>query len=250
MSKEKVITAWKAKKQAGTTVQFHKHNCYELVYYVYGSGKTTINENTFEFLNNSFAIIKAGSIHNEIHYETGKVICIGFYCNDIDIEEKVYTDKDNTIFKIVNDILNEIKHQLSNYEDMLLLKVKELQIELKRVGTSPKQAVKSLQFALNYLCENYSLKVNFKNMALMCGYSYDYFHHLFKEVTGCSPQQYLIKKRLSVAQELLTDSSQNCTEIAYNCGFSNSAQFSSLFKKEYGITPKAYQQKNHFPIKY
>lgn len=240
-----VITAWKAKKTAGTVIQFHKHSCYELVYYIYGSGKTTINQFSFEFNNNQFAFIKPNTLHNENHLESGILICIGFNCDDMDmdIDEKVYNDRDNTIFKIVSDILNESKEQDADYEDMLSLKVGELAIELRRMRDAPRQTVKSLQFAKNYICENSSLKINFQNMASLCGYSYDYFHHLFKEVTGYSPQQYLIMQRLRTSKEMLMNSRQNCTEIAYHCGFSNSAQFSSLFKKEFGITPKSYQLK-------
>ena len=72
--------------------------------------------------------------------------------------------------------------------------------------------------------------------------SYDYFQHRFKEIVGESPQQFLVRKRVEAAEGLLADGTLSCTEIAYQCGFSNSAQFSAIFKREKGITPRQYQQ--------
>jgi len=74
--------------------------------------------------------------------------------------------------------------------------------------------------------------------------SYDYFQHKFKAITGCSPQQFLIKQRLKASKKLLKEGELNCTEIAFRCGFSTSAQYSALFKKEYGSSPLQYQKEN------
>ena len=74
-------------------------------------------------------------------------------------------------------------------------------------------------------------------------FSYDYFQHRFKEITGYSPQQFLIHRRIEAAQTMLTDNSGNCTEIAQRCGFSNSAQFSALFKRETGYSPQQWRKK-------
>ena len=75
--------------------------------------------------------------------------------------------------------------------------------------------------------------------------SYDYFQHKFKELTGFSPQQFLLNQRLLAAKELLQNSRLSCTEIAYRCGFSTSAQFSMLFKTHLGMSPLAFRNSLH-----
>ena len=89
---------------------------------------------------------------------------------------------------------------------------------------------------------NYREKIVFSKLAENVNLSYDYFQHKFKKLTGCSPQAYLVKIRLEEAEKLLRINEYNCTEIAYKCGFSNSAQFSKLFKEHYSVTPREYRK--------
>ncbi|MBO4976774.1 MAG: AraC family transcriptional regulator [Lachnospiraceae bacterium] len=43
-------------------------------------------------------------------------------------------------------------------------------------------------------------------------------------------------------EQMLLNKTLSCTEIAYRCGFSNSAQFSAMFKREKGISPYQYRK--------
>ena len=95
---------------------------------------------------------------------------------------------------------------------------------------------------INYISENYYNKIQFKNLAKQLNFSYDYFQHRFKQLTGFSPQQFLIEKRINAAENMLKENDLNCTEISYRCGFSNSAQFSAIFKQKKGITPLQYRK--------
>ena len=45
-----------------------------------------------------------------------------------------------------------------------------------------------------------------------------------------------------VETELFWLGQGGCTEIAYRCGFSNSAQFSAIFKREKGLSPQQYRK--------
>jgi len=244
MLNTKLVTIWKVEKPVHNIIADHAHNYYELVYYIYGSGSTQIGENTYEIHNNTFAIIKPDTSHNETHIESGALICMGFECYNVDIKETFYSDNNKFFYELLRRILNESKEHLENHEAMLSLKIEELLIEVGRFNKCPQRNSESLQYTINYIHENYHEKIDLQRLSGECGYSYDCYRRLFKKVTGQSPQQYLLLQRLSAAKEMLIYSEQNCTEIAYSCGFSNSAQFSSLFKKEYGCPPKAFQQKN------
>ena len=82
-----------------------------------------------------------------------------------------------------------------------------------------------------------------QEMADEVSYSYDHFRHIFKSLTGKSPTDYLISKRVEYACELLSQEDLSCTEIAGICGFASSAQFSAVFKKKLGFSPKSYRNK-------
>jgi len=86
-----------------------------------------------------------------------------------------------------------------------------------------------------------SKKDNVKKYAEQLNISYDYFRHKFKEMTGLSPQEYITNKKLESAAIMLSSTFFSCSEIAEKCGFSNSAQFSKMFKEKYNMSPKQYR---------
>lgn len=70
--------------------------------------------------------------------------------------------------------------------------------------------------------------------------------HLYKKllsITGKSPIEFIRTIRLKRAAQLLRESQQNVSEIAYQVGFNNPKYFSKYFKEEFGVLPSAYQNK-------
>jgi AraC-type DNA-binding domain-containing proteins len=63
----------------------------------------------------------------------------------------------------------------------------------------------------------------------------------FTRTYGVSPKQYQLNKRLNEAKALLRESTWSLTDIAYECGFYDAAQFSRLFKTACDITPSTYR---------
>ena len=64
---------------------------------------------------------------------------------------------------------------------------------------------------------------------------------VFRKVTGYSPIDYLLHVRLSKAAEMLLKTAAPISEIAQECGFSDSNYFSRQFKKRYNLSPRAYR---------
>ena len=67
--------------------------------------------------------------------------------------------------------------------------------------------------------------------------------HLFRRVTGYAVMEYLTMCRLSLARRLLAESELSVTDIVYRTGFSDSSNFSRLFKREMNMSPVAYRRK-------
>ena len=68
-------------------------------------------------------------------------------------------------------------------------------------------------------------------------------HRKIVSLTGESPGDLIRRIRLTKAAHLIEQKFGNISEIAIEVGFSNPAQFSQSFQKQFGVTPSAYQQK-------
>lgn len=68
------------------------------------------------------------------------------------------------------------------------------------------------------------------------------FARAFKATVGTAPHQYLIKRRIARAQDLLVDTREPLAEVAYSCGFASQAHMTNVFSKRLGITPGKYRQ--------
>lgn len=92
---------------------------------------------------------------------------------------------------------------------------------------------------VKYVDNNIKQKILLNNIASFLSLSVSRVCHLFKEKTGLSLMQYINKKRLVMAKELLRKG-EAIDYAAIECGFQDYTSFFRSFKKEYGITPRTY----------
>ena len=67
--------------------------------------------------------------------------------------------------------------------------------------------------------------------------------HLFKEETGYTLYNYILKKRVMKASDLLK-SGMLAGEVCAQCGFGDYSSFVRAFKKEFQLSPKQYYKSN------
>ncbi|MDP4183516.1 MAG: AraC family transcriptional regulator, partial [Bacillota bacterium] len=157
----------------------------------------------------------------------------------------------NEIITILNRILRERdrKDIGSDFLDQLL--VMELFVYISRalkmewessiMGKSPK--IKELiKISVNYINNNYEREITIGDIAKYVFLSPSYFTRAFKEETGTSPINYLLKVRIDRSKELLADKSVKISDIAFSVGFSNQQRFNEIFKKYTGNTPLKYRK--------
>ena len=84
--------------------------------------------------------------------------------------------------------------------------------------------------------------MDFNIAAEMCYMCRDRFNHVFKDITGYSPNQYLIKIRIDRAKQLLSDENLSVKETAEIVGYTDINYFSRLFKKSTGVSPKGFKE--------
>lgn len=112
----------------------------------------------------------------------------------------------------------------------------------KRVNTELKGShiyvEKLLNRLNNYFYLHYSVSEIYKDYPI----AQSSLISLFKKRTGYTIVQYHTRKKMEYAAQLLNHSGSSITEVAIMLNFSSISHFSKLFREQYGISPKKYQQ--------
>jgi len=83
---------------------------------------------------------------------------------------------------------------------------------------------------------------NVDTMTKEVGISRAQLHRKMKEMTGLPVSEFIRNIRLEQAVRLLEEQKINVTQVAYAVGFSNLAHFSTVFRKQFGISPTEYME--------
>lgn len=102
---------------------------------------------------------------------------------------------------------------------------------------------KLVQNATRFVEENISRNdLSVEEMSRALGMSRVHLYKKLVAITGKTPIEFIRVIRLKRAAQLLRESQQNVSEIAYQVGFNNPKYFSKYFKDEFGVLPSVYQE--------
>ena len=156
-----------------------------------------------------------------------------------------------------NKLLDEYVFGLLNFfenpelvsEDLLKVKLNELLVMLIQSGNKPE-----VLGILNHLFEKKTFEfkevikahicspISINDLAQLNNMSLSAFKKKFKEVFQDSPQRYLINQRIQKVAELLPNSTETISHIAYDCAFQTLAHMSRVFKNTFGVSPSTYRE--------
>ncbi|RXT35439.1 AraC family transcriptional regulator [Bradyrhizobium betae] len=94
-----------------------------------------------------------------------------------------------------------------------------------------------LKRVLQYVDKNLTAKITLQDMAAVAGLSRMHFAAQFRTATGVRPHEYLLRRRIERAQELLKQAEIPLVDIALTVGFQTQAHFTTVFKRFVGDTP-------------
>lgn len=98
--------------------------------------------------------------------------------------------------------------------------------------------------AAAFLQQNYSAAIGVEEAAAHVGISRSHLYRAFQTEFGCSPSAYLTSYRVQRARQLLKHSDLAVGVVAVSVGFEDPLYFSRVFRRETGMSPSEYREKN------
>ena len=94
---------------------------------------------------------------------------------------------------------------------------------------------------LDYLRANLADDLSLSELAKMAGVSPSHFKTLFKQTVGMPVHQYVIRRRVEYAVELLRSADSPLADVALQAGFANQSHLARWMRRLTGLTPAAFR---------
>ncbi len=254
------------------TVEFHQHPFYEIFFFLSGNVNYIIEGKNYNLRPGDVLLTSSSDIHHpDIHpgrpYER-IVIWLAddffrhlkdFYGEDLttcftDAALKDYRlirpDSQNILhLKRLCTQISEAKHSREiGSSSLASAYLTEFLVHVSRAYYDAPASIKydvtenkKVNQILTYINENLSENISLDYLASQFYISKYYLSRQFKRFTGLSPYQYIMKKRLIVARNMLRDGSP-VMNACLQCGFGDYSNFLKAFKREFGKNPSKYSK--------
>src|SRR5215510_11721547 len=93
-----------------------------------------------------------------------------------------------------------------------------------------------------YIEDNLAENISLGDLATVIGLSVSHFKVLFREAVGLSPHQYLIRRRVERAKNLIGEGKLSICQIATESGFAHQSHLARHMHRVLGVSPKALQK--------
>jgi len=141
---------------------------------------------------------------------------------------------------------DEIAAREPGYRVMAAGRFMQIVVHLSRLysGRPGTESMELLRIgdAIAHLETRYAEPVRLHQLARMAHLSPRQFQRIFRACMGRSPIEHLLHIRLQRAAELLRSRGKSVTEIAYECGFSDSNYFARVFRARHQQSPSVYRK--------
>jgi AraC family transcriptional regulator len=123
-------------------------------------------------------------------------------------------------------------HVIRRYSD------KPNAVRMHRGGLGPTREKRVRQ----YIQEHLDTQLSLEDLARVAEISPNHFGSLFRQTTGMTPHKFVVRQRVERARNLLERSRLPLIDIAVRCGFLDQSQFTTTFRRYFGITPGRYKR--------
>ncbi len=252
-------------------VTYHSHDFIEIKVVLSGSFTYLIEDVRYEIVKGNIIVMNPGVRHKKLVPEGVQVEEFNYALNNFQIRNlpsnSLIEPGSAPVFnmplylpdivKCVNETLTE-QEKNEPYCDLVIkssiIKLTALlhrgmtankdKTEKARLNFTNSEKTNIVNTILQYLSQNYMKQISLYRIAHNMYLSPVYISKIFKEETGESPINHLIRIRLTKASELLSAGNMPIKAVARNVGYEDAYYFSKLYKKYYGIPPSVEKRSN------
>lgn len=252
-------------------VTLHSHDFTEVKIILSGSFTYIIDDKLYEVAKGNIIIINPGVKHKKIIPEGVNIEEFNYALSNLQFKElpENFLIEPSTqpvfslpihqpeIIKCINETIREQEKNEPYCDLFIKSSIMKLTALLHRGMTANKERTEKTRLdiqtsektyivndILEYLSTNYMKQISLYRIAHNMYLSPVYISKIFKEETGESPINHLIRIRLTKARELLMSGDMPIKNIARSVGYDDAFYFSKLYKKYYGIPPSMEKSKN------
>ena len=104
---------------------------------------------------------------------------------------------------------------------------------------------------MSYIHKKYKQEISLQDLADLLEVKEPSVVHIFKEMLGTTPLNYINSYRVLTAKEMLKDPHNSVTKVSIELGFSDLSYFTKVFKRYTGMTPRTYlKQQQQLPAEH
>ncbi|MDA3928762.1 MAG: AraC family transcriptional regulator [Prolixibacteraceae bacterium] len=256
----------------GETEPFwHIHPEYELVYIKNGSAEQHIGSHFSTYSDGTLLLIGPNIPHTNLgNYDNSNNLAVIIQMNKEFLETKITGLNE---LQFINDLLirskqgiifgSKVKQELeTKLEKLNYLKPFEKLIELIQVLktltlTNDFKLLNADSININhhsveynrinlinkFVSANYMRKIHLSELSNLTGLTESSYSRFFKKLTGKTFVTFLNEFRIQKACSMLTDSKYTISEIMYETGFNEAANFTRVFKRYTNFTPREFRKR-------
>lgn len=157
--------------------------------------------------------------------------------------------EDSLVPQLMKQLLYAFHHRPPRWQPMaemlLLTAMEEMESSLSpgSGNRDPKTMPAQIANALQYIEAHADRPIEVEQLARMTGWSHEHFTRTFQRHVGHSPKEWITKRRIGLAAQLLLQRSDSVKQIARAAGFADEYYFHRLFRRMTGMTATEYWRK-------
>ncbi len=221
----------------------HLHRAFEILYVRKGQLQIQIEDNTYHVNNRQFVIVFPNQIHGFDMSPNTTITIVLFSPEIVGAFNEQYQDsipENPVIFD--NDPLNfDHTSNIFGIKSLLYGMCNKVVEQASFVPRKTSASLNIVHTIIDYINNHYTKECTLKEIAEAIGYDYVYLSKLFQRVMGIPYTKYLNRFRISKARQMLKDTDNSITQIAYGVGYANLRTFNRNFKELNKISPAQYR---------
>lgn len=235
----------------------HWHNHYEIDFCTGGDGYTVLNGKKYPCKKGTMSFLTLADVHEYSAREQFSFINLNFNLNILpyssitellsNFSGFVYQCNAEEYLKFEN-ILNQIYREDTEkeifYKNYLQNLMENFLIDIYRKQNFDTDGIifpHTVQKIIYYINAHFKESISLEDVAKYAGTEYSNTGKYIKKYLNMSFKEYLADIRLKYAKNLLHNTDEAITDIAFYCGYTSVTYFISEFKKKYGASPEKYK---------